>query len=98
MIRTRKFKIASLLIVLIVICSLFTGCAAKSVSQQATTQTITDQASRSVTIPAQINKCYYTSPLGMILIYSFAPDKMVGWSMQLTDKSISNTKLPVQLV
>jgi len=87
MIRTGKFKIASLLILLVVICSLFTGCAAKNPSPpQPTTQTITDQAGRSVTIPAQINKCYYTSPLGLIMVYSLAPDKMAGWSMQLTDK------------
>ncbi|TEB15870.1 iron-enterobactin transporter periplasmic binding protein [Pelotomaculum sp. FP] len=86
MIKTRNFAIAFLLILSVMICTLFTGCRDKSVSQQSTTQTITDHAGRALTIPAQINKCYYTSPLGMIMIYSLAPDKMVGWSMQLTDK------------
>lgn len=67
---------------------LLTGCGSQSASQpqQPTTQTITDHAGRTVTIPAQINRCYYTSPLGMIMVYSLAPDKMVGWSMKLTDK------------
>lgn len=87
--RTRKNKIASVLLILVMIFSLLvTGCGTQSASQpqQPTTQTITDHAGRSVTIPAKVNKCYYTSPLGMIMVYSLAPDKMVGWSMQLTDK------------
>ena len=86
MIKTKKFKITSLLILITMICSLFTGCGTESVAPQSATQTIIDHAGRSVTVPTQINKCYYTSPLGMIMVYTLAPDKMVGWSMQLTDK------------
>ncbi|MGI6119444.1 MAG: ABC transporter substrate-binding protein [Desulfosporosinus sp.] len=82
----KEKKLVSLFILLIMVCSLFTGCGTKDAAQQPTTQTITDHAGRSVTIPAQITKCYYTSPLGMIMIYTLAPDTMVGWSMQLTDK------------
>lgn len=68
------------------LCALFAGCGDKNAAQQqATTQTITDHAGRTVTIPTKIDRCYYTSPLGMIYIYTLAPDKMVGWSMQLTD-------------
>jgi iron complex transport system substrate-binding protein len=86
MIKARK--LVSLFILLVMVCSLFTGCGTKDVAQQPNTQTITDHAGRSVTIPAQITKCYYTSPLGLIMIYSLAPDMMVGWSMQLSDKAL----------
>lgn len=88
MLMTKKLKLASLFILLVMICSLFTGCGTKSEPQQPkpTSQTITDHAGRSVTIPTQINKCYYTSPIGLIMVYSLAPDKMAGWSMQLTDQ------------
>ncbi|MEA4902960.1 ABC transporter substrate-binding protein [Desulfitobacterium sp.] len=86
---TRKNKMVSVVLMAAMIFSLLlTGCGSQSASQpqQPTTQTITDHAGRTVTIPAQINRCYYTSPLGMIMVYSLAPDKMVGWSMKLTDK------------
>lgn len=86
MVRTRKYQAVSLVILCLLLCTLFTGCAAKSGPQQAATRTITDQAGRLVTIPAQIKKCYYTSPIGLIMIYSLAPDKMAGWSMQLTEQ------------
>lgn len=89
MINPRKYKLTSLLIAIVLICSLFTGCATKKAVPQSTaptTKTITDHAGRSVTIPVQINRVYYTSPIGQIMVYSLAPDKMVGWSMQLSDK------------
>ncbi|MFA6941690.1 MAG: ABC transporter substrate-binding protein [Clostridiaceae bacterium] len=85
----KKSKINSLLILCMIICLIFsvlTGCRKKAVAAKAATQTITDDAGRKVTIPAKINKCYYTSPIGMIMVYSLAPDKMAGWSMKLTDK------------
>lgn len=86
MLKSRKFIVVPVLIIFVLLCTLFTGCGQKSVSRQPATQTITDHAGRTVTIPAQIDRCYYTSPLGLIMVYTLAPDKMVGWSMQLTDK------------
>lgn len=73
----------------ILICTLFTGCSSKKTTQtppvQPTAKTITDHAGRVVTIPATINKVYYTSPIGMIMVYTLAPEKMAGSSMQLSD-------------
>ncbi|MDD2373187.1 MAG: ABC transporter substrate-binding protein, partial [Syntrophomonadaceae bacterium] len=73
----------------ILICTLFTGCSSKKITQtppaQPTEQTIIDHAGRSVTIPANIEKVYYTSPIGMIMVYTMAPEKMAGSSMQLSD-------------
>ncbi|MBV7276016.1 ABC transporter substrate-binding protein [Clostridium sp. PL3] len=88
MIRKKKSRITFLLILSMIICSVFfnlTGCEKKVEAPKAATQTITDDAGRKVTIPEKINKCYYTSPIGMIMVYSLAPDKMAGWSMKLTD-------------
>ncbi|MEQ8196533.1 MAG: ABC transporter substrate-binding protein [Clostridiaceae bacterium] len=86
--RKKKTKIFSLLILCMIIFSAFsglTGCGKKSETAQDATQTITDDAGRKVTIPAKINKCYYTSPVGAIMVYTLNPDKMAGWPMQLTD-------------
>ncbi|MGC5328070.1 ABC transporter substrate-binding protein [Brevibacillus sp. SYSU BS000544] len=44
---------------------------------------ITDMANRQVEVPAKVNKVYSSAPTGTILIYSLAPEKMVGWNYQL---------------
>ena len=51
------------------------------------TRTIVDHVGRTVTVPAEINKVFSTSPVGMILMYTLAPDKLVGWNFALTDSS-----------
>lgn len=92
MITKTKSRIASLLILFVMISTIFagfTGCGEKKEAKEAeqpTTQTITDDAGREVTIPAKIEKCYYTSPIGMIMVYTLDPDKMAGWSFELKDK------------
>ena len=81
-----KFKaIAILTLLLLMISSILTGCGAKKAAEQPQVQTITDQAGRKVTIPSKINKVYFTSPIGQIMVYVLAPDKMAGWTMQLSD-------------
>ncbi len=46
--------------------------------------TITDQAGRKVTIPDPIKTVYCTSPMGTNLIYTLAPDMLVGWNISPT--------------
>lgn len=53
----------------------------------AETRTVVDHAGRSVTVPAKINKVFSTSPVGMIMMYSLAPDKLVGWNYELTPEN-----------
>lgn len=48
------------------------------------TQTITDMAGRSVTIPAHITSVLGTSPPTTMLIYMIAPDKLLGWNSNNT--------------
>lgn len=75
-----------------------TGCAPKttaqsqsgSSSQQADTVQITDDVGRKVTIPApsKLKKVYYTSPLGMLFVYSLDPSKMAGTAMKFSDAQL----------
>jgi len=46
---------------------------------------ITDQAGREVTVPAQIDKVYCTSPLGTNMVYTLAPEVLVGWNIRPTE-------------
>jgi iron complex transport system substrate-binding protein len=48
------------------------------------TVTITDQAGRQVTIPDPIKTVYCTSPEGTNLVYTLAPDMLVGWNISPT--------------
>ncbi len=61
---------------------------------------IVDMSGRKVMVPGNINKVYATSPNGSILIYTLAPDKLIGLSGTPTGgavKYISDqySKLPV---
>ncbi|PKO20109.1 ABC transporter substrate-binding protein [candidate division BRC1 bacterium HGW-BRC1-1] len=60
------------------------GAAGKSDGPTSPTRTITDMVGRKVEIPAQINKVYCTSPVGSILVYSLAPEKLAGWNYSFT--------------
>lgn len=69
-----------------------TPSAAASATPAATTsastdgkQTITDMDGNKVTIPATIKKVYCTSPIGTYIVYTLAPDKLLGWNTALTD-------------
>ncbi|HWQ64208.1 MAG TPA: ABC transporter substrate-binding protein, partial [Methanospirillum sp.] len=48
------------------------------------TQTITDMAGRTVTVPAHIGGVLGTSPPTTMLIYMIAPDKLIGWNSNNT--------------
>lgn len=93
MFKMRKYLLLTILALLLMIVSVaLVGCGAKETKQQtpavketAQEQTITDHAGRQVTIPAQIDKVYYTSPIGQIMVYVLAPDKMAGSTMEMSD-------------
>ena len=88
----KKFQAISVIAVLLMMMSSLVGCGTKNDTAQTNQtavqpkeQTITDQAGRKVTIPTNVKKVYYTSPIGQIMVYVLAPDKMAGWTMQLSD-------------
>lgn len=49
------------------------------------TRTVIDMAGRTVVIPRKITKVFSTSPMGTILMYTLAPDKIAGLSWPVTD-------------
>lgn len=58
------------------------------------TVTITDQAGRQLTIPASIKTVYCSSPMGTNLMYTLAPEMLVGWN--ITPTSLEKEYIPEQ--
>ena len=44
---------------------------------------VVDGAGRTLEVPAKINRAYATSPVAIVMIYSLAPERMVGWNYKL---------------
>jgi len=78
---TKKYLL-SLFPVLIAALLILPACkdTGKTVEPPRGTRTITDMAGRTVTVPQDIKKVYCTSPPGTLLLYTLAPEKMVGWN------------------
>lgn len=47
------------------------------------TQPFTDRAGRQLQLPAKIERVYATSPIANVLLYTLAPEKMIGWNYKL---------------
>ena len=56
-------------------------------SSASDTQQITDMVGNTVTIPAEVNKVFCTSPIGTYIMYTLAPDKLLGWNSKLSDEA-----------
>ena len=50
-----------------------------SVSTQDALRTVTDSAGRRVELPQRISRVFAAGPPASILLYTLAPEKMVGW-------------------
>ncbi len=83
-----------LLIILILsfVCFSFAGCNREETSKNAEAmevsnqrKEITDMAGRKVVVPVNINKIYSTGRPGAIMLYTTAPDQLLGWCLSLTD-------------
>lgn len=55
-------------------------------------RTITDDVGREVTIPGvdDLEKIYYTSPIGQIFCFTLAPELCAGTTMDFTEQELSN--------
>ncbi|OIQ60585.1 vitamin B12-binding protein [Moorella thermoacetica] len=90
---TRKW--ASLLLAILILAAALAGCGSQVSNQKATGQapagqaaaerTITDMAGRKVAVPGEIKKVFATSPVGTILVYTLAPEKLAGWNYDLNE-------------
>ncbi|CAA7599942.1 ABC transporter periplasmic binding domain protein [Acididesulfobacillus acetoxydans] len=84
--KVQTVRSLSVVVVLVLVLGL-AGCG----SQKGLTQnpgptgwrTITDMAGRKVQVPDHIGKVFGTSPVATIMVYTLAPDKLVGWNYNL---------------
>lgn len=58
------------------------------------TVSIIDQAGRQITVPNPIKTVYCTSPIGTNLMYSLAPDMLIGWN--ITPTALEKKYIPEQ--
>ena len=70
------------------------GGAGTAETTESGTVTITDQAGRQLTIPASIKTVYCTSPMGTNLMYTLAPEMLVGWN--ITPTALEKEYIPEQ--
>ncbi len=101
MIRRSPFATAAVLPALLVALMLALGVAAcgsgddgSTDTSQPGTITITDQAGRPLTIPDSIKTVYCTSPMGTNLMYTLAPEMLVGWN--ITPTALEKQYIPEQ--
>lgn len=83
-----KVKLIVLFLVIALIAVNLTACGAKQEEigdggSATKTRTIADHAGRNVTVPGKIDKVFSTSPVGMILMYTLAPEKLVAWNFEI---------------
>lgn len=74
---THRLSLTSLLTVGCLVLALPTGAAAAEM------RTVTDGAGRTVEVPVAPQRVYTTSPIAVMMLYSLAPEKMVGWNYKL---------------
>ena len=52
-------------------------------------KTITDMAGREVTIPEKVERVYAADPGCMIILYTAAPDTLIGWPYEFNETEAS---------
>ncbi|HBF34375.1 TPA: hypothetical protein DDW35_07405, partial [Candidatus Sumerlaeota bacterium] len=56
-------------------------------SAEEATRTITDMAGRKVTISVPIKRVFCTNGISPILVYTLAPEKLIGWPLPLSPEA-----------
>lgn len=86
--KSQAVKILGLCLMLVLVMAVLAGCGDRPDTEGAVkapeTCTIVDHAGRNVTVPCEINKVFSTSPVGMILMYTLAPEKLVAWNFEIS--------------
>ena len=55
-----------------------------SVSQEQP-KSVTDMAGRTIELPDNIEKAYCSNPVSTLMVYTFAPEKLLGWNYKFND-------------
>jgi iron complex transport system substrate-binding protein len=72
---------------LLIVC--IAGCNTQEAGEQETadpasqTRTIVDMAGRENTVPEEINKVFCVTPVGTIITYTLAPERLVAWNYEM---------------
>ncbi|MGI9862496.1 ABC transporter substrate-binding protein [Moorella naiadis] len=88
-------KWVSLLLAILILTVVLAGCGSQGSGRKATGQapagqgaanrSIVDMAGRQVSLPTHVNKVFATSPVGSIMVYTLAPEKLAGWNYNLNE-------------
>lgn len=70
----------------------FSGCSSDSVNTETETFVFTDSVGRQVVVPLDIDRVAVSGPIAQIMIFSLAPDKMVGIATEWGEVSESILK------
>lgn len=89
MLKQRKTALCvSLWLVFVLLFATLAGCTGKRKQPTSgtppTTRTIVDMTGRKVTVPGQVKKVFSTSPVGTIMVYTLAPERLAGWNYVLS--------------
>ncbi len=88
--KSMSVRLIGLFTVLIFAAVSFTGCGNQRVITDSNmaeeSRLIVDHAGRSVTVPVEISKVFSISPVGMILMYTLAPEKLVAWNFTIASE------------
>lgn len=77
-------KYVSMFLVFTLVLSLFAGCgSAPAAEPQAETHIFTDDCGREVEVPAGISRIVPTGPLSQMILFSLAPDMLVGLASKM---------------
>ena len=77
-------KLVSIFLILALVLSLFAGCgSAPAAVEQGETLVFTDDCGREVEIPAEISRIVPTGPLSQMILFSLAPDMLVGLASKM---------------
>jgi iron complex transport system substrate-binding protein len=97
--KIKTYGIFIVLLIFIMAVTTTTGCTVKQ-GEPVSSRNITDMLGRTLEIPADIDAVLGTSPPTTMIIYTLAPDKLLGWNFQITGEEASYIpdqyqKLPV---
>lgn len=86
-----------MILVFTLVCLSFVGCRDEcknekletdgnsKIEENSQTKEIVDMAGRKVNIPCDVDKIYSSGQPGAIMLYTTAPEKLLGWCLSLTD-------------
>ncbi|WP_088189339.1 ABC transporter substrate-binding protein [Desulfosporosinus sp. FKA] len=95
--KSKRFKFIAWAICAVILTFSIAGCSTTSATQPASQspsaaasdkREITDMLGNKVKIPAKVNKVFCTSPIGTYIVYTLAPNKLLGWNSKMSEDEL----------